>query len=64
MNKLLSVSGYWQDEPEHVFHVLVSPDKWKGDENDNHVFFYMDGAPLQTGDIIADDFCVLTVEEA
>lgn len=61
---MLAVTGYWQDDPTHVFSVIVSPDAWDGDENDNHIFYYMDKVPLQVGDIIAEDFCVLSVEVA
>ena len=60
---LLSVSGYWLDEPEWVVTVLVARDE-SGGEEDHHVFHYMCGMPLHPGDIISDDFCVLTVEDA
>jgi len=58
---MLSVTGYWQENPAHVFGVLVAPGAWDGHENDNNVFYYMDGDALSAGDVIADGFCVLTV---
>lgn len=62
MNNLLSVTGYWLDEPESVVSVLVARDE-SGGEQDEDVFYYLCGLPLHPGDTI-DDFRVLSVEDA
>ena len=60
MNDLVQVEGYWEDEPSHVFTVLVSRGSWNGEEDDadSRVFYYMDGQPLTEGAVIAEDFVV------
>lgn len=62
-DKLLSVTGYWLDDPECVVSVLVARDE-SGGEDDDDVFHYMCGMPLHAGDIISDDFFVLSMENA
>lgn len=57
----LYVHGYWKDEPEYKVCVVVSLDSNNGEEDDD-VFFYMDGESLGVGDTIAGDFIVTNVE--
>lgn len=56
------VHGYWKDEPEYVVGVVVCLDSHDGEEDDDDVFFYMDGEPIGVGDTIAGDFIVTNVE--
>lgn len=55
------VHGYWKDEPEYLVGVIVCLDSNNGEENDE-VFFYMDGETIGVGDTIAGDFVVTEIE--
>ena len=45
--------------------VLIAKDSWDEieDADDERIFFYMDGAELQRGDIISDGFVITEIEE-
>jgi hypothetical protein len=45
--------------------VLVAKGDWDGeeDEDDEQIFFYMDGMELHRGDIISDGFVVIEIED-
>lgn len=45
--------------------VLIAKDSWDEieDADDERIFFYMDGAELQRGDIISDGFVVIEIED-
>ena len=66
MKNIHSVTGYWVDEPEHKFDVLVSLDSWDEleDEKDSQIFFYTDGEPIYVGCVIAEDFVISTINGA
>lgn len=57
--------GYWQDDPQHLFDVFISLDSWDGvdDEDDQAIFYYMDGEPLTVGTVISDGFVITQVGE-
>ena len=61
----LTCLGYWRDEPSRIFSVTVALGSWNGkeDADDETVFFYMDGEPLQVGSVISEDFIVTEIEE-
>ena len=62
--KVISVEGYWQDSPDTRYWVNVSLGSWDGyeDAKDRDIFYYMDGEPLNIGDVIADNFVVTNRE--
>ena len=62
--KVINVEGYWQDSPDTRYWVNVSLGSWDGyeDEKDRDIFYYMDGEPLNIGDVIADNFVVTNRE--
>lgn len=57
--------GYWEDEPERVFPVTIALGVWDEveDEEDQRIFFYMDGEPLVVGMIISDGFVITEIME-
>ena len=58
MDTIVEIEGHWIDEPARVFTVLVSLGSWDGVEDDQRIFYYMDGEPLTEGSVIALDFVV------
>jgi hypothetical protein len=56
--------GYWMDEPERVFSVQIALGDWDGveDEDDQEIFYYMDGEPLEVGAVISEGFYITRVE--
>jgi hypothetical protein len=57
--------GYWEDEPSNIYSVNIALGEWDGQEDysDESIFFYMDGAPLVVGAIVADSFVITEIEE-
>lgn len=56
--------GYWEDDPESIMSVRIALGEWDGieDDEDQEMFYYMDGAPLTTGAVISDEFVITEVE--
>ena len=55
--------GYWTDDPENILGVRVALGEWDGveDDEDQQIFYYMDGEPLKVGSILcADEGFVIT----
>lgn len=63
--KTVEVTGYWIDEPEHIFDVTVALGTWDGveDAQDESIFYYMDNEPLTIGSIISEGFIVKQIGE-
>jgi hypothetical protein len=59
-----TASGYFEDEPANIYDVTIALEEWDGveDAEDEGIFFYMDGAPLTAGAIVADSFVITEVE--
>lgn len=57
--------GYWQDEPDRIFPVNIALGDWDGKEDyeDEQIFFYMDGKPLEVGMTISEGFVITNIEE-
>ena len=49
----------------NFYYVKISLDSWDGEEDaeDESIFHYMDGQPLEVGMILSDGFVVASVEE-
>jgi len=63
-------TGFWlPDDPltrkVHFCGVEIALGSWDEDEDaeDEGIFFYMDGEPLEVGMIISDGFVVVDIEE-
>jgi hypothetical protein len=63
MSKVFNCAGYWFDEPDRIYDVLISTGEWDGDENDNDIFYYTDGEPLSVGAVISDGFVLTEINE-
>jgi hypothetical protein len=67
MNKYttVDVEGYFDDEPDNIYSVVVALEAWDGveDHEDEGIFFYMDGEPLKVGAVVADNFVITEVYE-
>lgn len=58
--------GYWQDEPERLLYpVKIALGEWDEIEDleDEGMFYYMDGKPLEVGSVVADSFVITNIEE-
>jgi hypothetical protein len=60
----ITVDGYWDDShkvPRTGY--VVALGSWDGEEDDEDqsIFYYMDGEPLNVGDVIADCFVVTKI---
>jgi hypothetical protein len=59
--------GYWMDDPENIFSVRIALGEWDGleDDEDQDIFYYMDGEPLKVGSILCEDegFYISKIEE-
>lgn len=55
--------GYWSGEPEHIYEVKIALGGWDGveDYEDEGIFFYMDGEPLEVGTVLDDGFVITQV---
>ena len=64
----VDVEGYFDDEPDTIYSVVVALEAWDGveDAEDEGIFFYMDGELLEVGAVVADNFVITEVygEEA
>jgi hypothetical protein len=65
----VTVDGYWEDDKENPrTGYLVALGDWDGEEDDEEddeddsIFFYLDGAPLKVGDVIAGGFVVTAID--
>jgi hypothetical protein len=56
----IEVEGYWTDEPEITQTLVVCLGSWDGGADD-HIAYYMDGAPLKVGMTICGNFVVTKV---
>jgi hypothetical protein len=63
-DEIVTVEGYWLDEPDWKRTVNVSLGSWDGaeDAKDEGIFYYMDGEPLRVGDSISMSFIVTAIE--
>ena len=57
--------GYWEDDSESIFTVKIALGEWDEveDDEDQEIFWYTDKHPLNVGDIIADGFVIISIEE-
>lgn len=57
-------SGYFEDDPANIYTVTIALEEWDGieDHEDESIFFYMDGQPLISGAIVADNFIITEVK--
>ena len=57
--------GYWTDDSENIFGVKVALGEWDGveDDEDQEIFYYMDGEPLKVGTVVSEGFYITRVEE-
>jgi hypothetical protein len=64
--KTVECEGYWEDEPDNIYSVIVALGEWDGieDAEDEKIFFYADGEPLKVGAILADNFVVTEIESS
>jgi hypothetical protein len=62
--KTVSVEGHWEDDPENTSTVKVALGEWDEveDDEDQSIFYYMDGEPLKVGDVIAEGFVVTAID--
>jgi hypothetical protein len=64
-------TGFWlPDDPTtrqvDFMDVKIALDSWDEEEDaeDDSIFFYMDGKPLEEGLIISDGFVITSIEES
>ena len=60
------VCGYWIEEPARIINQFrVALEEWDSieDAEDESIFFYMDGKPLEVGSIIAEGFVVTEISD-
>lgn len=59
----VTVEGHWEDNPEYTFEVKLALGDWDGieDAEDEDIFYYMDGEPLNVGDVISDGFVITAI---
>ena len=58
--------GYWKDEPERILYpIRIALSEWDGveDDEDQDIFYYMDGEPLSVGMVISDGFVITEIYE-
>ena len=57
--------GYWMDEPERFLPVTIALGDWDGleDDEDQEIFYYMDGEPLKVGTVVSEGFYITRIEE-
>ena len=62
--KTVGCEGYWADEPDRIFSVNIALGSWDGveDAEDEGIFHYMDGEPLELGTNLADGFVITAME--
>jgi hypothetical protein len=62
--KTVWCEGYWAYEPDRIFSVNIALDSWDGveDAEDEGIFHYMDGEPLELGTNLADGFVITGME--
>lgn len=58
-----TVEGHWEDNVDSTFTLKVALGEWDGieDAEDEDIFYYMDGKPLNVGDVISDGFVVTAI---
>ena len=66
----MNVTGFWlpentDEQKINFMDVLVAKGDWDGEEDadDERIFFYMDGKELKRGDVIADEFVVIQIND-
>lgn len=59
----VDVEGYFVDEPDNLYNVVIALEEWDGieDAEDEGIFFYMDGEPLEVGAVVADNFVITKI---
>ena len=67
--EVMNCRGFWlpvepTDTKVYIVDVLIAKGDWDGveDAEDERIFFYMDGAELQVGDIISEGFVVIEID--
>jgi hypothetical protein len=58
--------GYYEnDKPQHVYDVTIALGSWDGveDSEDESIFFYMDGEPLEIGTVLDDGFIIQEIDQ-
>lgn len=62
--KTYECRGYWLDK-KVITNVLISTDEWDGvpDAEDERIFFYTDGEPLEVGMVVSDGFVICGIQE-
>lgn len=65
----MKCKGFWlpvepTDTKVHFVDVLIAKGDWDGEEDDEdeRIFFYMDGVELNVGDIISEGFVVIEID--
>jgi len=55
--------GYFDDEPQNIYSVVVALEEWDGveDAEDEGIFFYMDEEPLEVGAVVGDNFVITKI---
>jgi len=61
----VDVEGYFDDEPQNIYSVVVALEEWDGveDHEDEGIFFYMDDEPLEVGAVVGDSFVITQICE-
>ena len=59
----VDVEGYFDDEPDNIFSVVVALEAWDGveDAEDEGIFFYMDGEPLKVCAVVAHNYVITEI---
>ena len=62
--KTVECEGYFDDEPDNIYSVTVALGEWDGveDAEDEGIFFYTDGEPLEVGAVVGDNFVITEIE--
>lgn len=57
-NKILvDVDGHWENEPTN-YSITICLGEWDGNEEDRHIFSYMDNKEIRVGAITDDGFVI------
>jgi hypothetical protein len=63
--KTVYCDGYWDwDKDKTIYEVKIALDSWDEveDEEDERIFYYMDGDPLRVGTVLTDGFVITNME--
>ncbi len=61
--QIKTVDGHWLDDPDTALtvNVCIGSWDWIEDVNDQKIFYYTDGEPIEIGTIIAGDFVITNI---